>query len=233
MENLSSYFAFILFATLFKSAISTSSAVSNATIPISSLNLHQNPLFTLSYDPPSGYYSHVKTSLYVHTSFSDILDYNNSKFQLNNNIYIYYAFNGDSPTLSSPHITKDSPYIELNTPIKFGRMRNISLIAVFGDLTTITNTLSSSKTLTFDMIRSSKLQVTKQYNLYYYIEGGFRPSSSAFMIPSPISEGQFVHLKLEMNATVLALQAIGYGIQQFADLYSTQGSSMFYSVFNI
>ena len=230
MITLNTLFIVSIFVLLKFECRTYASKESIQTSPISTLNnFTQSSDFYLLYDPPNGFHSHSKSFLYTTTSFSDDLDFNNVRDANNNNILIYYEFDGKLPTLSSPYLTKDRPYIELSTPFLSGRLRNISLIGVYGDLAPILDSYVNDNNLTMSDLSTSKLFRTKQYNLHYFIEGAYRPSCSAFHIPSVISQGQFLHLHLEMNASVLAVAAIGSGIQQFADFFSFQGRGTYSS----
>jgi hypothetical protein len=152
--------------------------------------------FELQYDPPNGYFSN--TALAVHVFV--VPDKENLK--------IYYEVDGNKPTLSSSFATFDKPYIQLTTPFGYGRLRNLTIVAVYES--------------EFGIFRSA------QHALHYYVEASARPSSYAFLVPGLESNGAFLGLGIEMNASaraqiVTAGGSVGTGTNEFADFFSYLG----------
>jgi hypothetical protein len=104
------------------------------------------------------------------------------------------------PTIQSPSLTFENPYIQLNTPFLASRNRTVAIIAIAAE------GVGFAKTV--------------QYDLFYYVEAGDRPNSFAFMVPGPESNGMFLRVGIEMKAQARAQTAGG---QEFADFFKDLG----------
>ena len=148
--------------------------------------------FKLFVDPPDGFSSPAALGVFVHSNIPSA--------------DMYYAVDGALPTLGGSKVTRESPYISLDTPFGKGRQRVITIVAV--------------ATVADGIIRS------KQYSWSYYIEGSSRPSGYGFLVPGVESGGYFVGMGLEMNATARAQSSgsnAAIGGQEFADFFAHLG----------
>lgn len=152
-----------------------------------------SPSLTLIIDPPSGFFSPSALGVYIRASLPGAK--------------IYYEVDSAVPTYNSPYLTRDTPYIQLNTPFGYGRQRNITVVAINVD--------------GYGETRS------EQYRLSYYVEGSSRPSAFGFLVPGVESGGIFIGVGIEMNATARS-QSTGsnaaIGGQEFADFFAHLGS---------
>ena len=150
------------------------------------------PTLELFYDPPNNHQTVTVLGVFVRV-FSDP------------DARIYYNENFDSdprtPNMNDPYCTWDSAIIELNTPFKGSRIRNITIIAVAMEAGIITS-------------RSEAIQLT------YFVEGSDRPYGWGFLVPGVQSNGYFVKMRIEQPASARAQVA---GSQEFADFFNELG----------
>jgi len=148
---------------------------------------------TILYDPPNNHMEPAAISIFARSNDPTSV--------------IFYELDTDGktcsdPTTSSTMITYDTPYIEVKTLFKGKRNRILKLIAV------ILNSIGKP------------IYRSQQYELNYIIEGGDRPDSYGFLIPSIESNGFFIRFRLQVPATARAQSASG---QEFADFFSDLG----------
>ena len=99
----------LLLLSLFGIVFGIETLLHDATIPY-------DPTLTIQYDPPNGFFSPSAIGIYVSASNPDAS--------------VYYAVDGNLPTFDSPFCHTGSNYIQLNTPFGYGRLRNLTLIAI-------------------------------------------------------------------------------------------------------
>lgn len=137
-------------------------------------------------DPPSGHNSPSAMSAFIRAN--------------DKNALVYYDEDGKPPTLESPFMTYDTPYIQLDTPFKASRNRTLAVIAVVMDETGVYR--------------------SEQIILQYFVEGAARPFSYGFLVPGIESGGYFIRFAMEVAATARAQVAGG---QEFADFFTELG----------
>lgn len=141
-------------------------------------------------DPPNGHTSPTILGVFARASDVDAL--------------VYYEPSDESPTIDSPFITYNTPYIELGTLFKGSRNRTLTMVAVLTD--------------ELGTIRS------EQITMDYFVEGASRPFSYGFMIPGVESGGYFLRFGMEVAAVARAQVAGG---QEFADFFSELGKGTY------
>lgn len=157
-----------------------------------SLPIVQNPdimnstTLILYVDPPDGHNSPSAMGAFIRAN--------------DKNALVYYDENGGSPTLESPFMTYDTPYIQLDTPFKASRNRTLTVVAV--------------------VMEESGVYRSEQITLRYFVEGAARPFSYGFLVPGIESGGYFIRFDLEVAATARAQVAGG---QEFADFFTELG----------
>jgi hypothetical protein len=142
---------------------------------------------TLMHDPPNRHSSVTLLGVFVRSNDPDAR--------------IYYDDKGNLPTLSSPYCTYKAPHIQLDTPFKGSRVRNLVIIAV-------------------SMEGQTPIARSEQYELEYYVEGAARPDGWGFLVPGVQSGGYFVKFRIEQAASARAQVA---GSQEFADFFNKLG----------
>eukprot|EP01038_Epipyxis_sp_PR26KG_P007496 gene7496-10213_t len=149
----------------------------------------------LHYDPPNHYSSPTALGLFLRSNYMTAK--------------IYYDENGGDPTTSSPYVVYSAPYLQLITPFKHNRFRNITIVAVVDDTSDTGNIYRS-----------------EQYYLSYAVEAGSRPNSYGFLVPGIESNGFFIRFGIEIQGSARAQAA---GSQEFADFTSNLGRGTYSS----
>lgn len=188
----------------------------------SSVSIKQDPNIAISstlflvFDPPNGAFSPTAMGLFAMASVAGARIYYTvycsdlecpknvpadriKECDAVNGIWVESEFSCH-PTLQSPSLTVDNPYIQLDTPFLASRNRTVAIIAIAAE------GVGFAKTV--------------QYDLFYYVEASDRPSSFAFLVPGPESGGMFLRVGIEMKAQARAQTAGG---QEFADFFQPLG----------
>ena len=168
---------------------------------ISTLGYTEDTDIHIYIDPPGGFKEHA-LGVFVRATRpgpDGTLDHGRVYYEISNTDATTIA----EPTLASPFLTEDSPYIHLFTGFDKVLEKTLVLTAVFNE------------GVEGAIIYRSPL---KSYN--YEVEGGDRQNSFAFLVPGVESKGNFLRVALEVKAAARAQSA---GAQEFANYYSDQG----------
>jgi len=175
------------------------------TVPITELNFIEDPTIQIYCDPPGGF---VPKALGLFARATRMVGIAPNEVEEKGVIY-YEVSNTEGnlikpPTLNSPMLTYESPYIHVFTGFDSALLKTIVMTAVFGqgDEAVLIPFRSANKTLEFT------------------VEGGDRQNSFAFMIPGVETAGHFLRVALEVQAAARAQSA---GSQEFANFYTPGG----------
>lgn len=167
--------------------IFVSAALDVNTIPIKDrtdvIDADASDLF-LYIDPPNGHSSPAVLGVFIRANDPDAI--------------VYFEELGDDPTVLSPTLTYNTPYVQLDTPFRASRNRTLVVIALLEDE---------------DGVWYRSAQTTMKY----FVEGTARPDSFGFLVPGIESGGFFIRYGIEMVATARAQVAGG---QEFSDFFT-------------